>query len=752
MIAYKQAEEKEKSSKTKIVFVGTYPPTQEGISTFNYDLISSIDVLARDRLQLSVCAVDLKNTSPYYFDRRVEWEIDQTSLATYIQAAKMINNDPSVECVIIQHEYGIYGGMWGKYLTIFMEILKAPVITILHTVLESHPIKSQIFEAVTREILENSNAVVVLSKKSLELIQEKYKNLLVFGGVGKKLLRFIEHGIHPVEFILPLQTKSELRLEGKTVLTTFGLLSPNKGIEYLINALPLVVRNNPRVIYQLLGQTHPVVRKREGERYRMRLLDLVKKLKIKNHVFFRDEFLHKDELIKSLLATDLYIATSLNENQSVSGTLSFALGAGRAVISTEFIQSKEIVGKNTGVLVPIKDSDAFAGAINKVLKDPQKLYKMHRNAYIQTRSMLWTNIAYKYLELVENLIQKNIILPEIDLRYFRKMTNKAMLQFAVYDIPDKNSGYTLDDNARALIVTSWIIESYYKNTTVHRMLLKHLNFIEISLSGNSGHVNYFDHNFSPTSQNQNEDIEESLGRAVWALSEVFLNKKLSAVVKNMAKRLLKKILTEAFMVTNIRSKAFVIKAYSKLWPAGIDGGYDVNYEKFANDLLEALRSHKKRNWNWFEDKLTYNNGILPEALFHAYKTTGKKDFLKAARISLAFLVRKTFMGGVYVPIGQKGWLVRGRKRNFYDQQPEDVGSMVLALLTAYEVTGQEKYRLFAKQAFSFFLGNNLKGIPLYNYKTGGVHDALTPLGVNKNQGAEALVSYLLARIKIERYW
>ncbi len=736
----------------KIVFVGTFPPTEEGIATFNNDLMTSTQKILGDSAQCVVCAINLNDTSPYYFDNKVVWEIDQSSIKTYIQAAENINSDPSIECVIIQHEYGIYGGTWGEYFTKFLKIIAKPKITILHTVLDSHTHETQKFHEVTDDIFNYSNAIVVLSKKSKELLTKKYKQ-------NASKIYFIPHGIHPVKFIQSKIVKKDLGIDNKTILTTFGLLSRDKGIEYVIKAIPKIIEKYPNILYQILGRTHPSIIKNEGEKYRFELIKLVKKLKLRKNILFVDKYLSLDEIIKYLQATDVYIATSINPDQAVSGTFSYALGAGRAVVSTEFIQSKEMITKNVGRLVPPKNPKAYEDAIIEILS-LSNLNKLHRVAYKKTRSMLWTNIAKKFVEIIQSIHKNekaNFSLPPIELDYLKKMTKKyGILQFATYDIPDEGSGYTLDDNARALIVTLWLL----KNDNIDKKILndlypKYFRLIKKSYQGNSKFINYFDKSFNITEQNFAENTEESISRAMWALSETMASYEIKNTLRSKAGNIYFDILKSDLKIDHPRTLAFLIKSFSVIFKNSktkngkLIKAKTINY---ADSLVSSYNDHSHNNWNWFGSHLTYNNGIIPESMFLSYKITKDKKYLDIAKKTINFLIKKTFMGDVYVPIGQQKWFKKHSKRSYFDQQPEDTSSIILALITAFEITNDKKYIRYAKKAFTWYQGNNLVGIPLYNYKTKGVYDGLNELGVNKNQGAESLVSYLLARTLIQKYF
>ncbi len=382
-------------SKPTIVFLSTYPPRECGIATFTQDLLCYSQKIPGFAFRYKVAAVNLSPLDTYKYPKEVEWEIDENSKRDYLNLAKTINDD-NISGVILQHEYGIFGGIEGRKILFFMENCKKPVLVTFHTVI---PNPEPIMKKVTEKIINLSQQVIVLTKKSKEIIEKVYPQ-----SNGKIFI--IPHGIHNVKFSLPSEFKEKLELKNRIVLSTFGLLSRNKGIKYLISALPSVIKKYPSLMYLILGETHPVIRRKEGEKYRLELAHLVKTLGLKNHVRFYDQYLSLSDLFEFLQATDIYISTSINPNQAVSGTLSYALGTGRPVISTDFNQAKEIVTPDIGKLVPIKNSQALTSALFDLLKDKKKLKYMAHNAYEKTRLMVWDRVAEEYTNLLAGTIAK----------------------------------------------------------------------------------------------------------------------------------------------------------------------------------------------------------------------------------------------------------------------------------------------------------------------------------------------------------
>lgn len=715
--------------------MGTYPPRECGIATFNQDLLTSSQKFLGTDVCCKVAAYNLSPLDSYAYPPEVEWKIDQNSTQDQMAFAHQLNEDPRITGVMIQHEYGIYGGEEGENILSFITHCYKPMLVTLHTVL---PEPSQKMRQITEKIIAYANSVVVLTKTSKEILERVYPL-----SVGKVYV--IPHGVHQTSFSSPAKAKRKLKLEKFTILLTFGLLSRGKGIEYMIRALPAIVEKYPKVLYLILGETHPVVRRNEGERYRIELSQLVTELELKKHVLFYDQYLSLTDLIQFLKATDIYISTSINQNQAVSGTLSYAMGTGRAVVSTDFVQAKEIITPETGRLVPIQNSNAFSETLISLLGDENELTHMHRNAYELTRPMLWSNVAEDYSKLLALSV-----LPSINLKHLRDMTDDfGLFQFAVLHTPHKDFGYTLDDNARALAVCSWLLQSGYSSFEVNKLITIYLNFIKKCQLPDGTFINYIRHDDKmSTYQNSEEDLEDASARALWALSVVLTNNFVSQIHRDQAKEMFELAWKHTSQFVHLRAKAFTIKSFSLVLDIFTEHKIDFlnSIRENADILVKALKENSFKSWYWFDDYLGYNNAVLPESLLIAGSVLHTDEYLRRGRLALKFLIGKTFTSTMYLPIGNSHWYMMNKRRSDFDQQPEDPSSMILTLLTAFKLSHSENYRKLAETCFSWFLGNNSLHLPLYNYETGGCHDGLHPDRVNLNQGAESLVSYLLARL------
>ncbi|KKQ75673.1 MAG: Glycosyl transferase group 1 [Candidatus Woesebacteria bacterium GW2011_GWB1_38_5b] len=725
--------------KHSLVFLGTYPPRECGIATFTQDLVNSCQKLLDSNVSCKVAALNLSASDSFDYPKEVFWQIEQNEKKSFADLAFQINQDESIEAVIIQHEYGIYGGRDGSNLLLFTKKCKKKKIIAFHTVLENI---SGNMHQVTKMLIQTCDEVVVLTQISKEILHRSYLE-----AEGK--VRVIQHGIHPMPFVLPQGAKKLLKLENKIVLSTFGFLSPGKGIEYVLDALPQVVKSYPEVLYLILGETHPVIMRKQGETYRKFLMKKVKKLGLSKNVRFFDLYLPLPDLLKYLQATDIYISTSLNPNQAASGTFSYALGAGRAVISTIFKQSEELIGQCCGLLVPPGKPKAFQNAILTLLDNSKLRIRLHYDSYDKTRSMLWSNVAHDYLLSTEKLTGSNFILPPLNLIHLRKMTDKlGLFQFANKAVPDPEFGYTIDDNARALVYCNQLYQNN-KNREIARLIKIYLNFVQGCQHGDGTFYNFLDKHGVVLDDKNDKRQGDAYGRTMWGLASTITNSKLDTKLKSLALSIWIKAFPHMEGVTNLRSRAHCLLglclAYKKMPVPQIE--HLINYH--AKAIADSFFKHSKARWRWFEDQLTYANGLLPQSLLESYLVTHNKQYKDVGLSSLSFLTGKTFYGKIYVPIGQRQWHKKGGKRSYFDQQPEDPCAMILALGSAFKVTQSNHFIQLAQKCYSWFLGNNITGTTMYDNFDGGCLDGLTSKGVNMNKGAESLLSHLIAHDELE---
>jgi glycosyltransferase involved in cell wall biosynthesis len=694
-------------------------------------------------LKFAVCAMNETRLDSHAYPHEVALQISQEDEDSYVKAAGKINLFANETVVIVQHEYGIFGGNWGELLIGLLEKLRCPVITTLHTVIAT-PDKE--IRNVTEKIISNSNLLVAQTDSSCELFKKLYPSAM------NKIIT-IEHGIHPLLYKQSEELKPELKLANRKVLLTFGLLSRNKGIEHIISAMPQIIEKIPEIIYLVVGGTHPAVIRQEGESYRFELMKLVKDLSLEKHVIFIDDYLPVPDILNYLQASDIYIASSLDPQQAVSGTLSYALGAGRAVISTNFSQAKEIVGKEVGRIVPIARPEKIASAVLELFSKPSLLQSMNQKAYAQTRSMLWSNVSDDYAVSIMSVANsKDMELqrwPKIKWNHLENLTDDfGLLQFAEYTKPMKASGYTLDDNGRALQTVHQAYEMGLMHEELYNKLTKkYLQVINNCLT-KSRFVNYLSASTKkPTRQNSKEDLSDSVSRAFYALQTVKYTG--SEIVRHESIDLLDKLIFNPYKLTYIMSVAQMLLGASFAMQNG-DNTMRKLVDTLSIKLVKAFYKNSTDKWRWFATNMTYANGQVCASLIEAARVTNTIEYRNVGLESLEFLGKTCFMGDIYAPIGQSGWYNKDGSRALFDQQPEDTYSIMQALESAYNLTGDKHYLELIAKAFSWFMGNNLIGARVYDDKTGGCHDGLTPNGVNLNEGAESTISYLNARLIVER--
>lgn len=721
---------------SKICFLSNFPPKECGIATFTQDLVVSMNKRFNPKVKSRVIALN-EESSMYNYDNRVIMEMGKDYLEDYINVAKKINKSDKIKIVCIQHEFGIFGGEYGSYIIPFLETIKKPVVVTFHSVL---PQPNNLRKNVVKFICDKCAATIVMAESAIDILHDDY-------GVPKSKIHVIRHGIPDTPLKDSEPYKKKLRLENKIVLSTFGLLSRGKGIEYMIKALPYLVKKYPNILYIVIGETHPVIRKREGEEYRNYLMDLVKKLKLQDNVKFYNKYLKLEEIVEYLLATDVYIVTNLERNQIVSGTLSYAMGCGKAVVSTPNLYALEVLNDERGLVAELEDPKSYAKCIDKLLSNPKLRKNIEQNAYAYSRSMIWQNVASRYLHLFNEVVklreETTEKYPKIKLNHLRQLTdNFGCIQFSKLAIPDNSSGYTVDDNARALIVST-MHSRLYSSELSKELSNTYLSFLEKSQDkeGKFNDVEYENKELIETSQ-------DALGRAIWALGHLINNSKNNDFLER-AKILFDKSHKLVTANNSLRTKSFSTIGLYHYYQKYKDEEILDKIKELVDSLVESYKQESTDEWNWFESHLTYSNSKIPEVLFLAYHLTKNKEYLEIAEKSLKFLTNLVFIKDILAPIGQNGWYNRNGTRSFFDQQPIDASSMVQTYLTAYEITKKEEYYNNAVLSFNWFLGKNYLNQMIYNDITGGCHDGLSKSSINLNQGAESTIEYLISRLMLE---
>ncbi len=684
------------------------------------------------------------------YSEAIRFEIREQNQESYIEAAKIVNSE-NYDAVSIQHEYGIFGGLAGSFLLDFVWHVNVPIITTLHTVLDKPSLTQKL---VLEALLDRSERIVVMSKKAVEL-------LIRVHGIDSSKIDVIPHGIP----VVPESSEQRFRLgisSDSPMILTFGLLSPDKGIQFVIEALPEILLVHPGATYAIVGATHPHVFASFGEQYRESLVKLANDLGVKENVVFIDEFVPVEDLVGYLSAMDIYVTPYLKPNQITSGTLAYAIGAGKAVISTPYWYAEELLADGVGKIVPFRDSSKIAEAVIEIEGDPVARSEMGARAAKLGESMLWSQVGQRYYESIEfaldekknadQLFQKarNSITPELDLLpalntfHLREMSDETgILQHATHSTPLRSEGYCVDDNARALLFTALVENFDGLPEELDLAQSCYLSFVLEAFNTDGGRFR----NFMSYQRNWLEQIgsDDSHGRTVWALGTL-IHKSTNKNRREVAIRLFQNALPAFDSITSPRTWAYGILGadeYLHVFPHDLTVRSFM--EKLANQLLDQYELCSDGDWNWFEESLTYANARLPQALILAGHTLINDRMLKAGMQSIEWLrLIQTNKEGLFLPIGSNRYFVKGMVRDEFDQQPIEAAASVSCYLTAWGVTGNSIWLAEANRAYSWFLGANTSGIALYDAKNGGCYDGLHPDRLNKNQGAESTLSFLCA--------
>jgi glycosyltransferase involved in cell wall biosynthesis len=735
-----------KSSPKKVVFISSFLPRKCGIATFTSDLIKSTASAAKGEFEPLVVAMrsgDQKYNDP------VKFEIRQNVKSDYICAADYINFS-HVDIVSVQHEFGLFGGEAGAYLSLLLNRLKAPIITTLHTVLDE---PDPAYHKSLVDVCKASYKVITMNERGVVMLRDIYH-------IPNKKIKLIAHGIPDLPFVDSNYYKHKFGMEDRKTILTFGLLNQNKGIEVMLRAMPAIIKTEPSVMYIVLGMTHPNILKHEGESYRFKLQQMVKDLNLQEHVIFHNRFVSDQELHNFLCAADIYVTPYISKKQLTSGTLSFAVGTGKAVVSTPYWAAMELLADGRGKLTRFGDSKQISDAIIEILQNEHLYYSLRRRAYEYGRSRTWPKIGQAYWKLfsakrmplrieakaplsaAETI--SNIEVPEPSLNHLKKLTDDTGLyQHAKHTIPNREYGYCTDDNARAVIA---MIKYYtqYPEPQALELLDIYLSFILYSQDSDGLISNFM--NFDRTWL-KNEPINDAFGRVLWALGTVIAKPPTPAYL-SIAKDCFDKSV-EHIQKQLPRGMAYSIIGmcdYLKKFPGASD--IKRQLEITADGLVTQYSENKYPDWGWFEEILTYDNAVLPHALFVAGLTSDNKKYLKIAKKTCKFLLDNTFNGDYFSFIGCNGGYERGGTKATFDQQPIEAASTVMMLRAAYEATKNEKFLTLQRKTFDWFLGQNDLHIPLYDFRTKGCNDGLTPDGVNANQGAESTLSFLLSLLAI----
>lgn len=752
----------------EILFITSYPPRECGIATYSQDLLAALNKQFSNSFSLKVCALESGGTH-FSYPNEVKYILNTNDSLKYAELANTINLDTAIEFVIVQHEFGFFQQGDKNMLLQFLYWIDQPVVMVFHTIL---PKPDKVLRNEVRNIAAACDALVVMTRTSARILHNDY-------GVPSEKIVIIPHGTHLVPHLGKEYLKTKYGLASRKVLSTFGLLSSGKSIETTLNSLPSIIAENPDVLFLIIGKTHPSVVQSEGEAYRVMLEDRVTALGLEHHVQFINRYLPLQELLEYLQLTDIYLFTSKDPHQAVSGTFSYAMSCGCPIISTPIPHAQEVLSKETGIIIDFENSEQLTKGVNRLMSDEELCQTLRSNILQRIVPTAWENsaIAHAVLlgEIAENgygieapsksiksLFQKNRPLrktkltlqystPPINLDHIRTMTTDVgIIQFANINQPDKESGYTLDDNARALVAMCMHYELTGNRQDLND-IRTYLNFIHFCQQSEGDFLNYVAANKRFTAQNGTNNLADAQGRAIWALGYcISCRAVLPQSLIALAEWMLQRTLPHVGLIHSTRAMAFAIKGlyYSNLEKKLPFTSMLINI--LANRLLQMFRHESTQDWQWYESYLTYANSVIPEAMLCAWLETGEIAYKMTAKSSFDFLLSLTFNDKEITIISNQHWLHKGQEQTAHcGEQPIDAAYTILALRRFYDVFKEEHYLHKMTMAFNWFLGNNHLHQIIYNPCTGGCYDGLEETQVNLNQGAESTLCYLLARLTME---
>jgi len=740
----------------KLGFIGDYLPRKCGIATFTADLCGAV---ASQYPSVDCSVVPVNDIAEgYSYPPEVHFEFAQQELDSYRQAADFLNFS-NVDIVCLQHEYGIYGGQAGRHILALLRDLRMPVVTTLHTVLRE-PSPDQ--RRVMRELTALSSRVVVMSQRGREFLMGVY-------GVPATKIDVIAHGIPDMPFVDPNSSKDQFGVEGKHVVLTFGLLSPNKGIEYALQALPEVIREFPNLVYIVLGATHPNLVREQGETYRLSLERMASDLGVGKNVIFYNRFVERHELIEFIAAADIYLTPYLEPAQITSGTLAYAFGCGKPVVSTPYWHAEELLAEGRGVLVPFRDPAAIAQQICELLRNEPQRQAMARRAYGLGREMIWSHVAHLYMDsfqrarrvridrpvkplAIQTLDERPWELPKWRLEHLLRMTDSTgLLQHAKYTLPNFAEGYCTDDNARALQFVMYLEDMGLDTTETQRVTTRYAAFLDAAFEpGRRRFRNFlsFDRQWV-----HEEDLgsDDCYGRSICALGACIGRSKQRGL-QSWAMDVFHSALPKSLEISSPRAWAATLIGIDE-YLRRLGGDRIVSQARTAliEKLMDLYKRTSSESWPWFEETLSYDNALLPHALIVSGRASGDAGAQEIGLQSLGWLTKvQRAPRGHFRPIGSNGFYRRGDQRADFDQQPIEAWATVSACVEAYRATEQASWLNEARLAFEWFLGRNDLGVELYDASTGGCHDGLHPDRVNENQGAESTLAFLLSLAELQQ--
>jgi len=732
----------------KVLFISTFLPRKCGIATFTNDLV---EFLEKEKIEIQIVAISEK-LDKYKYPEKVVFEIPQFGIDAYRDAADYINLS-DIDIVCLQHEFGIFGGVQGDFIFHLMDYLKKPVLTTLHTIISKKDLKFKEYTGKLVKVINLSTKVVVMNQKGKELLINEYD-------ISNEKIEVIPHGIPDVPFVDPSYYKNKFDSERKIIILTFGLLSPGKGIETVIESLPPVINKHPNILYFIVGATHPSTKHLYGETYRISLEQRVRQLEIENNVRFYNKFVTDKELEQFISASDIVITPFPNKAQISSGTLSRAVGSGKAIISTPFWHAEELLGNNRGIFVDFNSIPSIRKSLLKLIENEHLRNQLRRKAYDYGRHMIWPLVAKKYVNILEETVGRytpreektfrTYTFPDISLKYIKMLTDSTgIFQHATYGIPNRKEGYSTDDVARALIVVLQYLNSH-KDGETEKLINIYLAYLEYAQNEDGLFRNYLSYSHEWLDESGTEDTQ---GRVIWGLGTAITNE-IGQDAQKFAHHMFQKCLTNISNFQYIRPVAYAINGLYEVIQTFPGARHEYNFlKRLADQLVEKYKEESSPDWHWFEEQITYGNAKIPEALLLAYNAIGEEEYRKIAIESLDFLIEVQYNSThqYFDLIGNKGFFIKNNQPSYFDQQPIDAAYLVTACLTAYDITKDKIYKKYAEHAFEWFYGRNRFNKVLYNFKLECCYDGFDEQSSSINNGAESTICFLLAALKLKKH-
>ncbi|MEJ8844757.1 glycosyltransferase [Lacibacter sp. H375] len=730
----------------EILFITSYPPRECGIATYSQDLVKALENKFEDSFKFSICALESNTETPVYTEP-IKYVLNTEDAEAFLRLGESIEADKAVKMILIQHEFGFFQQHEAAFLR-FLQSLSKPFAIVFHTVL---PLPGKELLQQVQQIAALAASVIVMTKSSKKILLGDYHLPL-------KKITVIPHGTHLVLHEHKATLKQKYNLTGRTILSTFGLLSSGKNIETTLRALPSIVQQHPAVLFLIIGKTHPSIAKKEGESYREMLQSMVQELKLNDHVKFINSFLPLPLLLEYLQLTDIYLFTSKDRNQAVSGTFSYAISCGCPVISTPIPHAREVLKHDAGIIIDFEQPDQLAKEVNSLLNNETLRNAIGSNGLHRMAFTAWENAAIAHATLFKKLVDDHVplryVVPPVHLGHLKKMTTEfGIIQFSKINHPDLESGYTVDDNARALISMCQHFDLTRDKADINYINI-YLRFIGYCQQADGSFLNYVNTEKKFTAQNYETNLDDANGRSIWALGYLIsLRPLLPVQLTSMANHIFQKAMPYLRTLHSSRAMGFIVKGlYYRQLKIKLTENILLITE-MGNRLLQMYRHEQEEEWCWYESYLTYANSVLPEAMLCAWIATGDDIYKETAVTSFDFLLSKLFGKEKIRVISNQTWMHKGKEillQKNGGEQPIDVAYTILALTKFYEVFKKQAYRDKIDIAFNWFLGANHLQQVIYNPCTGGCYDGVEEHSVNLNQGAESTVSYLMARLTIEK--